>query len=306
MWQISFSVTIFLGMWFASVAFSDVKEWTYYALQCLRPSPSEYQQWIKDTALRLGSRWSVLVALPFMAAGLAIAFVIARNSPSSLFPFPGFSPVFIYAVFIEFCIAMLYLLGATGYWLLYTLTISARALSRLSSIDYTLVDGHSLQYLSNIVLRLCFLLMVIIGSAMPGVAYVVFSFGSAGITVLGTTFGMALPTVALALCFFGPTYYLHNMLVTAKNKRIKLFKDQIRLCEDVLKSRVEELSHSGRALDSTDENLVKLISFLRESLAQAQNEPDWPWNLSSLIKLSGSSMIPVAAFFAQEIIRRVF
>ncbi len=307
-WQISFSFTIFLGFWFGQIGLNDVKRWITHIEQTLQPEQTEFRDWIKDTLLRLGSPWSSMFALPFIIPGTIIAFMIGQNSPNLLFPFSGYSPVFIYAVFIELCVFMLHLLSATGYWILFTLTLSARKLSQLSSINYNLVDAHSLHYLSNIILKLCFMLLVIIASAMPGVAYVVFWFKNIPLSLfLGTVFAMVLPTLALALSFFGPTYYLHVMLVAAKERRILNLKEGIYLCEEMLQKRVKELSLSDKLrIDPNDENLLKLINHFRERLVETQNEPDWPFNLSSFLKLSGSSMLPVVAFFAQEMVRRVF
>lgn len=61
-------------------------------------------------------------------------------------------------------------------------------------------------------------MLVAIASAMPGVAYVGFSFGNIKIRFIVTVFGMLLPTVGIASSFFAPNYYLSGILREAKRK----------------------------------------------------------------------------------------
>ncbi|MBI5290419.1 MAG: hypothetical protein HY872_00895 [Chloroflexi bacterium] len=307
LWQMSFSVTIFFGLWLGSYALDDLRTWLIYIGQALGLKRDDFADLVKDTLNRLESKWSFAFALPFMMAGLGVAITIARNSPNSLFPFPSNSPAFVYSVFVELCIFMLHLLGATGFWLLYIFTLAARMLSRIDSVDYKQIDRNLLKPLSNIVLRLCFYLLVIIASAMPGVAYVVFWFGKYPLALfLGTVFGMALPTMALTLSFFGPVYYLHYMLVKAKDVAISLLKEQIRICEGVLHNQLIGLSTGDSRSDNKSDDLVKLLQFLRERLKETQQESDWPFDFYSLLRLSGSSLLPIVAFFAEQAIRLAF
>jgi hypothetical protein len=55
-----------------------------------------------------------------------------------------------------------------------------------------------------------------------------------------------------------------------------------------------------------DENLLRLIQFLRDRLAETQRASDWPFNLSSILKLAAASMLPITTFFSEQLIRRVF
>jgi hypothetical protein len=202
---------------------------------------------------------------------------------------------------------MLFMLGATGFWLLYVFTRAAAQLSQTKSVDYTLVDEESMRCLSGTILRLCLFLLVIIASAMPGVAFVVFSFKNAPLIFgLGITFGMVVPTVGLVLSFFVPTYYLHLIMAEAKSKQMLRLKEQIRICEGFLQKRILYMSNVGPdKFNSDDDNLLRLIQFLRERMVETQRASDWPFNLSSILKLTGASMLPIMSFFAEQVIRRV-
>jgi len=284
-WQISFSVTIFLGLWL----------WIEHAGLMFAINDIEFSAIAEQTGKRLGSKCSSLMALPLIAGALGIAVLIASNSPNKLFPYPGYVPAFLYAVFVELCLVMLHLLGATGFWLLYVFTTAARELSKLKSVKNDLVHQESMKYLSDTVLRLCSYLFVIIASAMPGVAYVVFSFKSLYLVLfLGILFGVALPTVGLTLSFFVPIYYLHTMMAKAKKNRLLELRRDIRSCEQ--KSR----EHRASFAEECDE-LQKHCKDLREKYLKTQRESVWPFDTSSLLKLFASSMLPILTFSAQHV-----
>lgn len=311
LWQVNFSITIFLGLWLGYHALASLEPWLEDAQKRLGKSGSNILELFKDTKEIYSSRRAFLFALPFIIGGLGIAFLITGNLPNLLFPFPAYTPAFVYAVFIELCIFMLYLLGAIGFWLLYLFTKAAEELSQSNVINYDLVDEESLKPLSNTVLRLCFFLLVIIASAMPGMAFVVFSFKNVTpVLVLGAIFGMILPTLGLTLSFFAPIYYLHKMLVESKRSQTLHLKEQIRVCEGVLQKRINRINEMLEATSANsqadDENLLRLIQYLRGRLEESQRASDWPFNLASILKLAGASMLPVIAFFAELMIRRVF
>jgi hypothetical protein len=308
LWQVNHSITIFFGIWLGYHALVSLKPWLGFAGAQLGLSNKDFSELVNDTLNRYGSPWSSLFALPFIFGGLGVAFLIARDLPNKLFPFPGYLPAFIYTVFIELCIFMLYLLGATGFWLLYVFTKAAAKLSRTESVDYTLVDQESMNLLSNTILRLCLFLLIIIASAMPGVAFIVFSFKNSPLVLaLGIMFGMVLPTTGLILSFFAPNYYMHRMLAEAKSRQMLCLKEQIRICEGILQKRIIEMSNTSTATHHPDdENLLRLIQFLRDRLAETQRASDWPFNLSSILKLAAASMLPITTFFSEQLIRRVF
>jgi len=307
LWQISFSITIFLGLWLGHHALQSVRPWLEHAGLVLDLNDKDFPQIVKHTSKRLGSNYSSLMAGPLIAGGLAIACLIALHSPNDLFPYPGYLPAFVYAVLLELCVFMLHLLGATGFWLLYVFTTAARELSSLKSVNYDLVDEESMRYLSETVLRLCFYLLIIIASAMPGVAYVVFAFKDIPfVLLLGTVFGMALPTIGLALSFFGPIYYLHRMMKRAKEERLLSLRDKIRICEEGLRQNTIEASKVPAAkLDSNGEDLLAQCRALRNCYLETRRRSVWPFDMSSILKLLASTMLPVVSFFAQRIIQHV-
>lgn len=307
LWQLSFSLTIFLGLWLGCFALRDVRHWLEHAGDTLRLSDLIFGKFVEQTFSRLDSKRSSFMAAPMIAGGLIICYLIARSLPNGLFPFPGYLPAFIYAVFIELSLFMVHLLAGTGFWLLYVFTKASQELSELESVDYALVDTESIKPLADIVLKLCFFLLVIIASAMPGVAFFVFAFKNVPFVLsVGTVFGMALPTLGLALSFFGPIYYLHRMLATAKSVSVISLKNQIRTCEDILHDKVQRISReSDASLDLESERLLALSQFLRERLSEAQRRSVWPFDLSSILKLSGSSALPIITFFGEQIVRRV-
>jgi hypothetical protein len=105
-----------------------------------------------------------------------------------------------------------------------SLRISGEDFRDLSqSTDHEIVDDTSVGPLSRIALRNCIFMLVTIASAMPGVAYVGFSFGNRQVILIVTVFGMILPTLGIALSFFAPNYYLSQILSKARYARVTCF-----------------------------------------------------------------------------------
>jgi hypothetical protein len=308
LWQASLSLTIFLGVWLGHYALASLRPWLEYVGGAFRLSDHDFTELIRDTLRRLRSPISFFFALPFILSGVCVAFFLADHAPSQIFPFAGKAPAFIYVVFVELCIFMLYLLGATGFWLLYVFSRASLKLTQLKSLDYRLVDYETAAPAANVVLRLCSFLFVIIASAMPGIAFVVFSFkGIPVIVLLGVVFGIAVPTLALTASFFGPTYFLHRLMVNAKMARSAEIKQQLSVCEDFLNRRITSLSQSKvPGFEPNDETLLTYVRFLREQLAETRARSVWPFKSSALLRLVGSSMLPTATFFAEQIIRQAF
>ena len=306
-WQLSLSVTLFLGLWLGYYAIKGLGDWLGHVRVALRLSEADFSGLVEASLRELGSPRSSLVAAPFIAAAAGISYVIVRNSPNDLFPFPAYVPAFLYTLFLELSFLMMHQLGATGFWLLYVFTTTARRLGRLESANYGRIDEESMMPLGNIVLRLCFFLLVIISSAMPCVAYVVFSFRQFPIVLaLGIVWGLALPTLGLILSFFGPTYYLHKVLCKAKDDQLRFLKGQIEVCEGMIHERVSKMTASNpTSLPQDGEKLLAVSRFLRERLTEARNRSVWPFNLSTIVKLSASGMLPIVTFFAKEILQRL-
>lgn len=306
LWQLSFSLTIFFGLWLGSLGLNSLRPWLEQLGERLSLSDDDLSRLITDSVERLGSGYSSVMAAPLIAGGLGTAILIARTLPNSLFPFPSYAPAFVYAVFVEMGVLMLHLLAGTGFWIFYVFTKAAQMLSQLKSVDYTLVDEDSMKSLSDTVLRLCIYMLVIIASGMPGVAFVVFSFKAVPLVLLaGTFFGMILPTVGLTLSFFGPVYYLHKMLKKAKSEQTRFLKEQVRICEQSLHEKVTQMAKSkSNTLGQDSEELLALAQFLRERLSESQRRSVWPFDVTSILKLSGSASLPIISFFAEQVIRR--
>jgi hypothetical protein len=304
-WQISLSISLCIGVWLGYYALTDLGLWLKRASEILKLSSDDSSALEDSTLKTLASPVSSVVALPLILGAIATMFLISRTLPSALFPYPAHTPAFVYSAFIELCLICVHLLGATGFWLLYVLTRAARRLSQLASVNSVVVDEDSMKPLSDTVLRLCFYLLLIIASGMPGVAIVVFEFkDTPSVLLLGTVFGMALPTLALTLSFFGPVYYLHRMLSKAKDDRTSFLKQQLAVCEDILYASVSKMKKSDATfLDPEAEKLLTLSQFLRDRLAENKRRSVWPFDLSSLLKLTASSALPVVTFFGEKVLR---
>jgi len=124
---------------------------------------------------------------------------------------------------------MLMILGAGCWVIIFVFANGANKLSQLSTTDHEIVDDTSVGPLSRIALRNCIFMLVTIASAMPGVAYVGFSFGNRQVILIVTVFGMILPTLGIALSFFAPNYYLSQILSKARYARVTRIKEQIRI-----------------------------------------------------------------------------
>ena len=300
-WQISFSITIFFGIWLGAIAVSDVKVWLQRINQSLKISESDWNRLVRSTISDFGNRWSNAFALPFVIPAVYIALSIALDMPSNLFPFDAFSPAFIFTVIIELCLFMLYLLGATGLWLMYVYTRSAYKLQSVDSVAENLVDDDTLVPLSDIILKTCFFLFLIIASAMPGIAYIGTKIEGGPKTIV-TIFGLIMPTFALFASFWFPIYFLRRILVKAREKSISLVNNQIQLCENKIKENFRKGAKRSMRDDEEIIALTELAQSLYRHRSELKRRTTWPFKLYSLLRLVGSSSLPAMGFFGEEII----
>jgi hypothetical protein len=306
-WQITFSITLFFGIWFCYEILNSIKFWLIAAKSALLISVEDYSDISRSVKRSLRSTWSLGFAILFIIPGITVAVLIRNSVPNVLFPFPGNTPAFLYSVFIEFCTVMLVILGAGCWVIIFVFSYAARLLSQSQSIKYDQVDVESLSYLSGMVLKNCIYMLVAISSAMPGVAYVAFSFGNRRVAYIATIFGMVLPTLGIASSFFAPNYYLSKILKEAKARRISRIKHQIRVCELSLETKVTNLSENHLLkLDTTCERLGRLSDHFRGLLIEVKGESTWPFKSSALIRLGGSTLLPALTFFLERILKSVF
>ena len=170
--------------------------------------------------------------------------------------------------------------------------------------DYEIVDDSSGSPLSRIALRNCIFMLVTIASAMPGVAYVGFSFGNRQVILIVTAFGMILPTLGIASSFFAPNYYLSQILNKAKDSRVSRIKEQIRICDGELERKVGELSAGPTQVpEAAYIRLSNLSRHLHQRLKETKAESTWPGHASSLFRLGGSALLPAIAFFLELVVR---
>lgn len=199
---------------------------------------------------------------------------------------------------------MLTILGAGCWVIIFVFARAASKLSQLSFLNYDIVDDDSLSFLSQTTLRNCIFMLVAIASAMPGVAYVGFSFGNKQISFIVIVFGMLLPTVGIASSFFAPNYYLSRMLREAKSRRVSRIREQIRICDGTLEAKVRQLSNARpTSLDVACKRLSDLSQHLHLRLQEAKDESTRPFHISSLLRLGGSSLLPALAFFLERILK---
>ncbi len=305
LFQINFSITILLGIWFGDTAITDIKSWLQFTRDALDISTDDYTNFVKTSIRRLGSKWLNLFALMFIIPGVTIALLLASNAPNEMFPFSGYSAAFIYVGIVELGIVMLHLLGGTGIWLGYWFTKSTEYLSNIGSVDYDRVDKDSVGYLADIILKLFVFLFIIIASVMPSLAYVSLKFQNTRLWAI--IFVLCLPSSTLALSYLFPTYHLHRMLVEAKNRQLFRLKRQKVVCEKALEAMVLCIQDErNKSKKDEMQNLLNLIKHFQEELNNAEKRSVWPFNLTSIARLVGSSFLPILTFFLQELLSTMF
>lgn len=279
--------------------------WLENARESLRLSDDDYSALSRAVLCSLGSKWSLVFALLFIVPGTAVGLIIARSLPNTLFPFSGATPAFVYSVLIQFCLGMLMILGAGCWVIVFVFARAAKELSQLASVNLSeFADDDSLSFLSQTALRNCIYMLVTIATAMPGVAYVAFSFGNRQISFIVTVFGMVLPTIGIASSFFAPNYYLSEILRVAKSKRVSRIKEQIRICDNELETKVREIAKAHlTSLDESYRHLSDLSQHLHKRLQETKAESTWPFNTSSLLRLGGSALLPAVTFFLERILK---
>ncbi|MDH3943269.1 MAG: hypothetical protein OEV06_04150, partial [Anaerolineae bacterium] len=163
-----------------------------------------------------------------------------------------------------------------------------------------------IKHLHQTILKLCFLMLIILASAMPGVAYIGFYYGGLTRTLI-ILIGLALPTLMLISSYFFPTYFLNQLLLRASDYKVLQLKKHIKIYEKELLKKTKRINQILTKKNSKEviriDLLVEISNYYKGRIKEEKTHRGGPYASSSIIKLFGASLIPVLTFFLQELIR---
>lgn len=262
--QFNISVSLFVGLWYGDIAFRDLRTWVEKSRIALNITGNSRKETDIIVPSLLASKKSHLLALPFLLAGLYIAFGSALDKNGTLLT-NGLTPAFIFIV-LEICV-MVDLLGATGYWVLYTFLIYFKKLSEGNYFDYRFIDLDLLKKLMKHVRKLSIYLLFIIVSFLPSIVIVGIALGSwyGGATLL---FGMLMPGVFWLSSYLLPRYYLKKIVTKGQEIQEREIREKI----STLQKNLYGAKASGMKKENRISKTANSIFSLRQELKHIINE----------------------------------
>lgn len=301
-WQISISVTIFLGAWLGFLALREFDAWFGYIEKAGVISTKDRGQLLKQTQRSLANPLAFFFGLIFLIPALTIALQIVAQLPNAIFPFTSLTPAFIYVVFIEICVLMVPLMGSAAFWWLYLFGQLAKDLTTVKSLDYSLADSYLIKKLATSISKVSFWFFLVLATAMPGIAYVGSSFGELSQTLV-YIFGVFLPVGLFFFGYFFPSYYLHKLFETSKEKRLDQLKEDIKQAEKVVRV---SLKTGTRVSSKKLEKQIDVVNFLYARFKDEENQRSGLFSIDSILKILGSAALPVVGFFGDVIVAAYF
>jgi len=296
--QISFSVVIFVGLSLgrsSSLAFDRAfaRSKDYFCID-----PAAYTRMVRYTRNLAGSWYSLLLAVPFIVISSIAYLGVSLSIPNELFPVSRSSLVFVYFAFVEFSVFCLYLLGSLGFWFLLTVVDLFKKLENFELRLRALRASSQLYELPGVVLKTTIYLFIIMGIAVPPLAYIILQYRQFKTVLWIGSIGVAGEYVVLLVLAGAAQLSTHRLIIRAKYQRLDEISDAFERIQAKIEIFPDGFSKGEAGFQELKE-LMSLNSYFREVYQETDKTiSEWSFDLRNLGQLVVSGLIPIASFIS--------
>jgi hypothetical protein len=301
--QVIFSLEFIIGSICASVVNSRFNRAFNESKSYFDTSDNEYDRIIQEVAKMTNSPVGLLFSAPMMVCCIVYTFlVIAPRLPDTMFPVRASEPVFLFVMIFEFSLMCTFLLGNIGYWFTYCV---AHALARLEKFPFmlpALPTRRLMSKVSGLIITSTVLLTLIIGLAFPGILNIVIHYSSSEASLWIGGGGLAFVLITAGVLFIVPQFRLHGILVEAKEAVVGNFSEEYAKNEARIMEKMDFIKRQGCSEERLQdmESLIKANAYLVERMLFLQsNAKEWAFDVTAVITIVTSSIIPIATFVFQ-------
>lgn len=216
--------------------------------------------------------------------------------PDSFFPVASNSSLFLYLMIFEFAIFEIYLFGSIALWFLAILTYSYYKIGRDFEVTTDALDRNAFKPLGDLVLKACVFLSILVSIAMPILVSIVLNYSKTGLTASIGAWGLLLVALSIIIFFFLPQYFLHSGIVRAKTRRFEgllelqgKYEQQIQIKSRETSPKIDEIAQ-----------LATISSYFIQTYNEIEKIAEWPFGLTTVLKLITSALIPIGSFVIQS------
>jgi hypothetical protein len=304
--QLDFSFAIVLGLLTVLIVNSKFKEAFLKSERYFDATHQEYVKYVKSVVRRINSLGGFVFSLPLMIISVVdLIFVVGPNIPDDMFPVALISFPYLYLAIIEFSFFCVFLMGNVGLWFTWCMVKALQDLRESFSLELPALPTKRLMgEFSDLILTYTVLLTLILGSVFPSLLAIWIRYSDKQIHVILGSVGLGLDLLITAVVFIAPQLQLHYILIDAKCNIVEFLSAEYAENEDKIINKMRLMKSEGvtqermrdiEALISASRYLVDRMLFVQS------NVREWSFDITAVLTVVTSSLIPVLSFLFQVI-----